>query len=104
MAGTVGTNLEQMEATAKKVAQVNDEVQALLRGLKGKIDGVGSAWQGNAQSAFMNVSARWDEQAQKLNQSLLAISENISANGKQFASTQEDHVSALNNAGGSLNW
>ena len=46
---------------------------------------------------------RWDGDAKKLNDALVAISENLATAGKGFSATQQDHVASINNVGGSLN-
>lgn len=103
MSGQMRTTTETMEAGARHVSDVNGDIQGLLSSLQGRLTAVNGVWEGAAKVAFDNLMVRWDESAKRLNESLLAISENIRANGAAFASTQDDHVAAISNSGGSLN-
>ncbi|MGW0042893.1 WXG100 family type VII secretion target [Rhodococcus sp. NPDC003348] len=103
MSGQMRTTTETMEAAARHVGDVNGDIQGLLSSLQGRLTAVNGVWEGSAKLAFDNLMVRWDDSAKRLNESLLAISENIRANGVAFAAAQDDHVSAIGNAGGSLN-
>ncbi|GAA4483608.1 hypothetical protein GCM10023094_35440 [Rhodococcus olei] len=103
MSGQMRTTTETMETAARHVGDVNGDIQGLLTSLQGRLTAVNGVWEGAAKAAFDGLMVRWDESAKRLNESLLAISENIRANGVAFATAQDDHVSAINNVGGSLN-
>lgn len=103
MSGQMRTTTETMESAARHVGDVNGDIQGLLSSLQGRLTAVNGVWEGSAKLAFDNLMVRWDDSAKRLNESLLAISENIRANGVAFAAAQDDHVSAINNAGGGLN-
>ncbi|EME21314.1 WXG100 family type VII secretion target [Rhodococcus triatomae] len=103
MSGQMKTTTETMEAAATHVSDVNGDIQGLLSSLQGRLSAVNGAWEGSAKVAFDNLMQRWDQNAKTLNEALMGISENIRANGVAFASTQDDHVAAINSAAGSLN-
>ena len=103
MTGQFGTTTETMEAASRHVLDVNTEVQTELSSLKNRLGAVQGAWVGEAKTAFDTLMVRWDEDARKLNEALSAIGENIRTNSVNYSATQADHVSAINNAGGSLN-
>lgn len=103
MSGRFGTTTETMDAAARHVADVNSEVQSELSSLKNRLGAVQGAWVGQAKTAFDNLMVRWDDDARKLNEALNTIGENIRTNSVNYSASQEDHVSAIQNAGGSLN-
>ena len=103
MSGQMRTTTETMEGAARHVSDVNADIQGLLSSLQGRLTAVNGVWQGSAKVAFDSLMVRWDDSAKRLNESLLAISENIRANGVAYAAAQDDHVSSINTVGGSLN-
>ncbi|MFF0818538.1 WXG100 family type VII secretion target [Rhodococcus sp. NPDC003318] len=103
MSGQLRTTTETMETAARHVGDVNGDIQGQLSSLQGRLAAVNGAWEGSAKVAFDGLMARWESGAKRLNESLLAISENIRANGVAFATAQDDHTSAITNAGGGLN-
>lgn len=103
MSGKFGTTTDTMNAAATHVETINTEVQTELSGLKNRLGAVEGAWVGQAKVAFDQLMLRWDEDARKLNEALLAIGENIRTNSTNYSTSQQDHVAQINNAGGSLN-
>ncbi|WP_027501821.1 MULTISPECIES: WXG100 family type VII secretion target [Rhodococcus] len=103
MSGQMRTTTETMETASRHVGDVNADIQGQLSSLQGRLAAVNGAWEGAAKVAFDNLMVRWDSSAKRLNESLLAISENIKANGVAYAAVQDDHTSAINSAGGGLN-
>ena len=103
MSDQMRTTVETMEATSRRVSDVRSEIQGLLSTLKGEVDGVRGGWEGSAAIAFQSLMERWDGSANKLNQALEAISENIKSNSVSYDSAQQDHTSSLNNVASSLN-
>lgn len=97
------TTVETMEATSRRVGDVKNEIHGLLTTLRGEVDGVRGSWEGTAALAFQSLMERWDVSANKLNQALEAIGENIRANGVAYDTTQQDHTSSINTVAGSLN-
>ncbi|WP_137876690.1 WXG100 family type VII secretion target [Rhodococcus sp. Q] len=91
-----------MESAAAHVKEVSDGIDGLQRGLQQRLTAVEGAWGGTARKTFDGLIASWDDSARRLNQSLVAISENIRTNGNTFTEAQDAHVAALNNAGASL--
>lgn len=103
MSGQMRTTTDTMDVAARHVGDVNADIQRTLSALQGRLSAVNGVWEGAAKVAFDNLMVRWNDSAKRLNESLLAISENIRANGVSYAAAQDDHVAGLNNAGGSLN-
>ena len=64
------TTTEVMQATAGRVDNVNDQVQGELNRLRGTVDGLRGAWQGDAQLSFHALMERWNESATELRRRL----------------------------------
>ena len=92
------TEADVMVATAGRVDETNNQVQAELNRLRGVVDGLRGSWQGTAQVSFDNLMERWGQQATRLRESLDLISENIRSNAKNFTSVEAQNTSAFNSA------
>ncbi|MGP9759237.1 WXG100 family type VII secretion target [Corynebacterium sp. AOP12-C2-36] len=89
------TTTEVMQSTAGKVDTVNGQVQAELTRLQGTVDGVAGVWKGEAQAAFMQLMARWNDSARELRLSLDGISENNRGNARAFQQVEDDNIVAF---------
>ena len=92
------TEADVMVATAGRVDETNNQVQAELNRLRGVVDGLRGSWQGTAQVSFDNLMERWGQQATRLRESLDLISENIRSNAKNFTNVEAQNTSAFNSA------
>ena len=100
MSGLFATEHELMSTTAGKVDAVNDQVQGELPRLQGTVDGVAGAWKGNANVAFGELMAQWNDAALRLREALTSISDNIRANATAFSTTEEENAAAFTKLGG----
>lgn len=89
------TTTEVMQATAGRVDNVNDQVQGELNRLRGTVDGLRGAWQGDAQLSFQALMERWNESATELRAALHGISENIRGNARGFQQVEDENVAAF---------
>ncbi len=89
MAQQFGTQVEQMQAAAHHVDEVNHNVQGQLSALKNQLAPLAGAWKGQAAEAFTTLMMRWDDNALKLNNSLNDIGEQIRASGTTYAQADE---------------
>ena len=92
-----------MHAASGHVQDVNQRIQSLMSSLRGEVSTVGSHFHGSAASTFTQLMARFDDDAAKLNQALMGISEQLEASGKGYQSTDESASQALRGAGSGLN-
>jgi len=91
---------EDLDALAKHIANVNDQTQGTLRGVRSACDGVRSSWQGMAADAFQKLMERFDEDARKVQEALLSIAEQIASSSdvyKQQEAESEQSVSTIAN-------
>lgn len=102
MSATVATPQE-LAAASSKAQDTAQQVQGELGKLRGTVSGISASWAGQAQRAFGSLMERWDVDAKKLNDALLAISENLAAAGKGYGATDEDHSASLHRVAGTLN-
>lgn len=96
------TEADVMVATAGRVDDTNSQVQEELSRLRGVVDGLRGSWQGQAQASFDGLMQRWDASANKLQQALQAIAENIRHNARSFQGMEADNSAAFNSVGGGL--
>ena len=50
---------------AQTIEDAQGQIQSELSSLQSKLAGIGSAWQGEAASAFQKVMSQWDAEARK---------------------------------------
>lgn len=84
-----GTQVEQMQAAANHVADVNQSVQGQLSALSNQLAPLAGAWQGQASTAFHMLIERWNTNARSLNEALSAIGEQIQGSGATYAQADE---------------
>ena len=93
--GSYRLELPTMAAAANRVEDVNTAIAGQLSQLMQKLDPLAQTWRGQAATSFMALKERWLEDATKLNQALLGISEKLRESQKGYAASEE-------NAGGSF--
>ncbi|MGH3904557.1 MAG: WXG100 family type VII secretion target [Pseudonocardiaceae bacterium] len=84
-----GTQVEQMQAAANHVAEVNQSVQGQLSALSNQLAPLAGAWQGQASTAFHMLIERWNTNARSLNEALSSIGEQIQGSGATYAQADE---------------
>lgn len=84
-----GTQVEQMQAAANHVAEVNQSVQGQLSALSNQLAPLAGAWQGQASKAFHMLIERWNTNAVSLNEALSSIGEQIQGSGATYAQADE---------------
>lgn len=96
-----GTETETMAAASRHVEQVAGDVDATLRTLQGQLAPLAGAWKGTASTAFQALMTRYQENADKLNQALRGISEQLGSAGVTYATedeAQRQSMSGIQNA------
>ena len=87
--GAFRLELPTMMAAANHVEEVNAGIAAQLSNLMQRLDPLAQTWQGQAAASFMALKERWMDDAGKLNQSLLGISEKLRESGKSYGQSEE---------------
>lgn len=102
MAGQFKTTAHEMDAFAKKIGEVNQQVQGEIQKLNSLVDSIASGWQGQAASAYQQLQRRFGEDAQALNKVLDEIKQAIETTTKLYAATEHDQLSGMNHTGSGL--
>jgi WXG100 family type VII secretion target len=89
MAQQFGTQVEQMQAAAHHVDEVNNSVQSQLSALQNQLTPLAGAWHGQAAKAFTMLMDRWNTDATQLNSTLKEIGEQIRESGTTYAQADE---------------
>lgn len=97
-----GTQVEQMQAAANHVAEVNQSVQGQLSALSNQLAPLAGAWQGQAAAAFHMLIERWNANARSLHEALNAIGEQIQASGATYAQADETENQAFSQINAAL--
>lgn len=96
MSGFTTTTAE-LDALAKHIGDISDQIQGQARTVKGAAEGVAAGWSGNAATAFQNLMVRMDEDVRKLDQALQAIQEQIASTSQVYARNEEEQESSVSN-------
>lgn len=98
--GAFNVTPDELDALAKHIGDISDQIQAEARTVQGAADGVASGWAGNAAAAFQSLMARMNEDVTKLDRALQAIQEQISSSADVYArneAEQEQSVTGIGN-------
>ena len=87
----------ELKQAAKQMESANSDLQQQLSSLASEVEGIAGSWAGEAHTAFQTLMARFHEDAQKLNQALLQISEQVSATSTQYEQQEAQAQSSLSN-------
>jgi len=93
-----GTDADLMHKASSQVDDVRNNIESAVRQLHGNIEPVMASWQGGASDVFRRLMAQFQQDADKINQKLGEISENIKTSGQQYAeqeATQQDEFSKI---------
>ena len=96
------THIGTMDTAAKRVDDVNLEIDRLLGNVRDSVSQLGgSVWRGAAPSRFAAIMAEWEQQSAKLNSALAGISETMRTNSTSFDAADQDSAQMIVRAGAS---
>ena len=101
MSGFTATPAE-LDALAKHIGDISDQIQAEARTVQGAADGVASGWSGNAATAFQSLMARMNEDVTKLDRALQAIQQQIASTADVYARNEEEQEQSVTGIAGRL--
>ncbi|MEV0678493.1 WXG100 family type VII secretion target [Actinosynnema sp. NPDC050436] len=101
MAG-YATGVPALENAAKDIMGTNENVQGILRNLGSTIDGLAPAWKGSAADAFNNLMLRFNDDAAKLQEALVAIAEQITGSVQTYVQQEEEQAQEMSTITGRL--
>jgi WXG100 family type VII secretion target len=95
-----GRHLEVDHATlhqaAREIRAANDDVNKHLATVRGAAEVLGSAWTGQAATAFTGLMARWDADAKQLAAAMQDIARLLDESANRHQSMDEESMSVLN--------
>lgn len=89
------TGAPELQAAAKEMESGNADLMQQLSQLASSVEGVSGAWQGAAATAFHSLMARFSEDAKKLNDSLVQISEQVAGSATAYQAQEEQAQQSL---------
>ena len=89
------TDIQTMGDASQKVFNVNQQVQSRLSQLRSQLEPLSGVWKGQAYSSFQSLMARWDQDAQQLNQALRAIGDGLKGNQQRYQQSEETNQSSF---------
>ncbi|MDX8052136.1 WXG100 family type VII secretion target [Lentzea sp. BCCO 10_0798] len=85
----------ELDALAKRIIDVDQSTQGTLRQVQNAVDQVSSSWKGDANTAFMTLMTRFQEDAKKVSEALNTIAESIASSATVYATQEEDNSSSI---------
>ncbi|WP_447004486.1 WXG100 family type VII secretion target [Saccharothrix isguenensis] len=101
MAG-YSTGAPELFQAAKDITGTNQNVQGILGQLRNTVDGLSGAWVGSAADAFNKLIMRFDEDAKKLQEALLAIAEQMDSTAVTYVQEEEAQSQEMSQIAGRL--
>jgi WXG100 family type VII secretion target len=102
-----GRSLEVDQATLHQVARdirsANEDINKHLGTVRGAAEVLGSAWTGQAASAFTNLMVRWDADTKKLTAAMLDIANLLDKSANMHEMSDDESMRVLNRMDGSVN-
>jgi len=93
------TSTQTMATASNHVAEVNAQIQSLLRTLQGEVEAAQGFWAGQAAVSYQRLMANWNAEAASLNQALMGISQQLGTAGKKYADADAAQQASLNRIG-----
>jgi WXG100 family type VII secretion target len=84
-----------MQKAASQIRQTSDDINGELRALLGQLEPIAGQWKGQASSAFQQLFARWQEDAQKLTAALGAIADSMGSSQQNYSEAEDQNTSAI---------
>lgn len=100
MAGQFTTTAEEMTAFANRIGEVNQQVQSEIGRLNNLVSEISAGWRGAAATAYQQMQARFNEDANALNKILDEIRQAIEATTKAYSMTEEEQRAAVGGIAG----
>jgi ESAT-6 family protein len=96
MAGYEAGSAELKQA-ARQMQDGNGQLQQQLSKLGSEVEGVAGSWAGDAHTAFQVLMGRFHEDATKLNDALVQISEQVGLSATEYESQEAQSQSSISN-------
>jgi len=102
MAGEFSRADQALTRGATFVQSAKSDLEGQLGTLRGQLEGIGSAWQGGASTAFQTTMTRWNEDARKIISALDEFEANLRSSDQTYSSTDDAQSATFNKFQGRL--
>lgn len=92
-----------LKAGFTKVESTKADIDAHLKRLEGDLSTIGSSWQGSAATQFTALMTQWHENAQKVNQALQDLADNLRATDSSMAANESETGNSFATLRGGIN-
>ena len=97
------TNQEAMAQGAAKVEDAHSQITAHLSNLRSVVDTMMGGWRGEAASAFTQVHAAFEQQANRINTSLQQMHEALMSTHRTYGTQESEQTQTLSGLAGQIN-
>ncbi|ACU40366.1 WXG100 family type VII secretion target [Actinosynnema pretiosum subsp. pretiosum] len=94
MAG-YSTGTPELQNAARDITNTNGNVQGILGQLRSTVDSLAPAWVGNAADSFNKLIERFNDDARKLNEALLAIANEMDSTAATYIQQEEEQAQEM---------
>lgn len=102
MAGEVSAADGALKAGAARVAQTRAELKQQLKALEGNLAGIGGRWKGQGAVAFSALMVRWNEDANKIINSLDVFEANLLSSQSTYTAADDAQAASMSRLSGRL--
>ena len=102
MAGQISAAEGAILKGADTVSNTRSDLEGRIKTVEGQMLSIGANWQGPAAGAFQRLMAQWNEDARKVTSALVDFEQNLRSAQRDYDTTDEDQVSAINSIAGRL--
>ncbi|MCD2189430.1 WXG100 family type VII secretion target [Actinomycetospora soli] len=102
MAGQFGTETQLMQGAGRHVLEVRDQIGAQLAQLRAQLVPLEATWRGDASTAFTQLMARWNDDANRINAALGAIAESVQASAVGYRAAEDEVAATTSRIGRAL--
>lgn len=81
---------------AQTIEDAQGQIQSELSSLQSKLVGIGSAWQGEAASAFQKVMSQWDAEARKVTEALTELHAAMRSADAKSKANEDEQAAVMN--------
>jgi WXG100 family type VII secretion target len=99
VAGVISAEEGALRRGAQAVNEAKAGIDQQAKNVRSEIEQVRGYWQGAAAGAFTTLMNTWDEQARKLNDTLITLEAALSGTEKDQAATEDSHQSTISGLG-----
>lgn len=97
------TNADVMRVSGAKALETAEQMKATLVRLAGTVEGASASWAGSAHNTFNDVMDRFNAAMNKVQVSLVEISDNIKSNAVGYEGAEDEATQGLAGVAGALN-